>query len=221
MRNHEKITIALAGNPNCGKTTLFNLLTKSGEAVGNRAGVTFEPKKARMRRFADSDADIVDLPGCYSLSPYGNEEKVAERYIKSGNYDVIIDIADATNLDRSLYLTLQLIEAGVRVVLALNMMDEAEKEEIRIDIPALAEALGIPVFPISAARDLGIRELISGICEAPPAAARTARKYSQSSSKSREKQSDAEVKSTLSPTESTKSYAVRTWGFPSFLRLFS
>ena len=83
MRNHEKITIALAGNPNCGKTTLFNLLTKSGEAVGNRAGVTFEPKKARMRRFADSDADIVDLPGCYSLSPYGNEEKVAERYIKS------------------------------------------------------------------------------------------------------------------------------------------
>ena len=145
MRNHEKITIALAGNPNCGKTTLFNLLTKSGEAVGNRAGVTFEPKKARMRRFADSDADIVDLPGCYSLSPYGNEEKVAERYIKSGNYDVIIDIADATNLDRSLYLTLQLIEAGARVVLALNMMDEAEKEEIRIDIPALAEALGTSV----------------------------------------------------------------------------
>ena len=223
MRNHEKITIALAGNPNCGKTTLFNLLTKSGEAVGNRAGVTFEPKKARMRRFADSDADIVDLPGCYSLSPYGNEEKVAERYIKSGNYDVIIDIADATNLDRSLYLTLQLIEAGARVVLALNMMDEAEKEEIRIDIPALAEALGIPVFPISAesaslspAYAKRRRSL-----PVPSAAARTARKYSQSSSKSRKKQSDAEAKSTLSPTESTKSYAVRMWGFPSFLRLFS
>lgn len=172
MRKHEKITIALAGNPNCGKTTLFNLLTKSGEAVGNRAGVTFEPKKAKMRRFGEADADIVDLPGCYSLSPYGNEEKVAERYIKSGNYDVVIDIADATNLDRSLYLTLQLIEAGVRVVLALNMMDEAEKEKIRIDIPALAEALGIPVFPISAARGAGIRELISGICEAPPEPAR-------------------------------------------------
>lgn len=165
MKNEKKLTIALVGNPNCGKTTLFNLLTKSGEAVGNRAGVTFEPKKAKMKRFAGFDADIVDLPGIYSLTPYGNEEKAAERYIKSGTYDVILDIADATNLDRSLYLTLQLIETGASVVLALNMMDEAAKENIAIDVPALSESLGIPVYPISAARGTGLSELISGIQE--------------------------------------------------------
>ncbi len=162
-------TLALAGNPNCGKTTLFNFLTKSGEAVGNRAGVTFAPKEARMRRFGNFDAQIVDLPGIYSLYPYGNEEKAAERYLKSGKYSTVINIADATNLERSLYLTLQLIDRGIRVVLALNMMDEAEKEHLKIDIPALSAALGIPVYAISAAHGTGVRELIAGVLKAPPA----------------------------------------------------
>lgn len=165
------VTFVLIGNPNCGKTTLFNLLTKSGEAVGNRAGVTFQPKEARMRRFTAFDAHIVDLPGIYSLYPYGNEEKVAARYLKSGKYSTVINIADATNLERSLYLTLQLIDSGIRVVLALNMMDEAEKEHLKIDVSALSKMLGIPVYPISAARGSGVRELISGICENLPAPA--------------------------------------------------
>lgn len=165
-------TLVLAGNPNCGKTTLFNLLTKSGEAVGNRAGVTFRPKEAKMRQFGNFDAQIVDLPGIYSLYPYGNEEKVAERYLKSGKYSTVINIADATNLERSLYLTLQLIDKGIRVVLALNMMDEAKKEHLRIDVSALSAELGIPVYPISAARGTGVRALIAGVCEAPPAPAR-------------------------------------------------
>lgn len=165
-------TLVLAGNPNCGKTTLFNLLTKSGEAVGNRAGVTFQPKEAKMRRFGSFDAKIVDLPGIYSLYPYGNEEKVAERYLKSGKYSTVINIADATNLERGLYLTLQLIDKGIRVVLALNMMDEAKKEHLHIDVSALSAELGIPVYPISAARGTGVRELIAGVCEAPPAPAR-------------------------------------------------
>lgn len=165
-------TIVLAGNPNCGKTTLFNLLTKSGEAVGNRAGVTFKPKEAKMRRIAGFDANIVDLPGIYSLYPYGNEEKIAERYIKNEKYDTIIDIADATNLERSLYLTLQLIETGARVVLALNMMDEAEQEQIQINFSVLSDELGIPVFPISAAHGTGIREMISHICSMTTESAR-------------------------------------------------
>lgn len=160
-------TIALVGNPNCGKTTLYNLLTKSGEATGNRAGVTFAPKEAALRRFGHEEASIVDLPGIYSLSPYGNEEKIADHYIKRGEADVIIDIADATNLERSLFLTLQLIFSGVSVVLALNMMDEAEKEHVSIDISALSEALGIPVFPISAARADGIEPLVASALSLP------------------------------------------------------
>lgn len=159
MRTKAK-AFALVGNPNSGKTTLYNLLTKSGDAVGNRAGVTFEPKASPMRRFGDSKNTIIDLPGIYSLTPYGNEEVAASRFLSSGQYDGIINIADATNLERSLLLTLQLLARGARLILALNMMDEAEKEQIHIDIPALSRALGIPVFPISAAKNSGIDALI-------------------------------------------------------------
>ena len=152
-------TIALAGNPNCGKTTLFNLLTGATEQVGNRPGVTFALKKAPLR-LGEKDAVLTDLPGTYSLTPFSGEEKIADEYLQSGDADLVIDVADATNLERSLLLTLELIRRGLRVVLALNMMDEAKKEGVRIDGDALSRALGVPVVPISAAKREGISELI-------------------------------------------------------------
>ncbi len=154
-------TIALVGNPNSGKTTLFNLLTKSGEAVGNRAGVTFSAKKERLRRFHHkTPAWVMDLPGIYSLSPYGNEEKAALRALKREHIDVILNIVDATNLERGLLLTSALLSLGIPTVVALNMTDELPKEGLKIDFGLLQEALGVPVFPISAAKQRGIETMI-------------------------------------------------------------
>lgn len=152
--------IALAGNPNSGKTTLFNLLTKSGEATGNRAGVTFAVKSAALR-YGKYKAKITDLPGTYSLMPYGEEEQTAEKYIKSGSADIVIDVADATNLARSLFLATELAELQPKTVLALNMADEAARDGITIDIQDLSKALGIPVITISAAKNDGIDKLLS------------------------------------------------------------
>lgn len=150
---------ALAGNPNCGKTTLFNELTGSNQYVGNWPGVTVEKKEGRLKH-DDMDISIVDLPGIYSLSPYSAEEIVTRNFIIDEKPDMIINIVDATNIERNLYLSLQLAELGLPMVIALNMIDMAEKRGDIIDCALLSNLLGIPVVPISASKGKGIHKLI-------------------------------------------------------------
>lgn len=149
---------ALAGNQNCGKTTLFNQLTGSNQHVGNFPGVTVEQKEGIIRKH--SDAVVVDLPGIYSLSPYTKEEIVTRDYLLSGKVDGIINIVDATNIERNLYLSMQLIELGLPMVIALNMMDEVRANGTSIDLKALSEEFGVRVVPIAAAKNEGVDELI-------------------------------------------------------------
>ena len=151
--------VALAGNPNCGKTTLFNALTGSNQYVGNWPGVTVE-KKEGTARLGDKTLTIVDLPGIYSLSPYSMEEIVARDFIIGEAPDCIIDIVDATNLERNLYLTVQLLELERPTVLALNFMDEVAKRGDQIDVERLSKELGIPVVPITARTGEGLEELL-------------------------------------------------------------
>ena len=134
------IKIALAGNPNCGKTTMFNALTGANQYVGNWPGVTVEKKEGKLKGKKGKGEDIIvtDLPGIYSLSPYTLEEVVSRDYVLKENPDVIIDLVDATNIERNLYLTTQLIETGVPVVIALNMADLLEKRGIKIDTKRLS-----------------------------------------------------------------------------------
>ena len=152
------LSFALAGNQNCGKTTLFNQLTGSNQHVGNFPGVTVDRKDGQIRGHAN--ARITDLPGIYSLSPYTSEEVVSRRFILDEHPDAIIDIVDATNIERNLYLTLQLMELDLPMVLALNMMDELSANGGSVYVNALEAALGIPVVPISAAKNEGIGELV-------------------------------------------------------------
>jgi len=147
----EGITIGFVGNPNCGKTTLFNAYTGANLKVANWPGVTVEKKEGAMR-FHNHNYRLVDLPGTYSLTSYTMEEQVSREYILSDEVDVIIDVADASSLERNLYLTLQLLELGKPVVLALNMMDIVEKRGMEIDLHRLPEMLGIPVIPVSATK---------------------------------------------------------------------
>ncbi len=158
---HDKRTmrIALAGNPNCGKTTLFNALTGSNQYVGNWPGVTVEKKEGETR-IGDRTVTVVDLPGIYSLSPYSMEEIVARDFIIGEAPDCVIDIVDATNLERNLYLTVQLLELERPTVLALNFMDEVEKRGDKIDVHRLSRELGVPVIPITARTGEGIEELM-------------------------------------------------------------
>ena len=149
---------ALAGNQNCGKTTLFNQLTGSNQHVGNFPGVTVDQKSGQIRQ--QKDATVVDLPGIYSLRPYTAEEIVTRDFILHSKPDGIINIVDATNLERNLYLTLQLLTLRLPMVLALNMMDELTGNGGSIDVPALSERLGIPVVPICAATGDGVQELV-------------------------------------------------------------
>ena len=153
-------TFALAGNPNCGKTTLFNALTGSTAHVGNWPGVTVD-KKDGVYKGDGENVKIVDLPGIYSLSPYTPEEVISRNYILEEKPDGIINIVDATNLERNLYLTTQLLETDVPVIIALNMMDEVEKSGDKIDAKALEKALGVPVVEISALKKSGIKQLMS------------------------------------------------------------
>ena len=152
------IRIALAGNPNCGKTTLFNDITGSKQHVGNWPGVTVEQKTGKYKK--NKEIEIVDLPGIYSLSPYSAEEIVARDYIVDENPDVLIDIVDGTNIERNLYLTLQVLETKIPTVIALNMMDEVEASGAKIDVKKLSKILGVPVIPIVARSGKGINELI-------------------------------------------------------------
>ena len=151
--------VALVGNPNAGKTTLFNALTGSNQYVGNWPGVTVE-KKEGIAKVGELSFTLVDLPGIYSLSPYSMEEIVARRFIIDEKPDAIINIVDATNLERNLYLTIQLLELERPTVLALNFMDEVEKQGVTIDCDRLAARLGIPVIPISARDNYNIDELV-------------------------------------------------------------
>lgn len=158
------VTIALAGNPNCGKTTLFNALTGSNQFVGNWPGVTVEKKEGKMKK--REDVTITDLPGIYSLSPYTLEEVVARNYLITERPDAILNIVDGTNLERNLYLTTQLAELGIPVVIAINMMDVVEKNGDKINTDELSRALGCKVVTISALKSTGITEAAEFAVEA-------------------------------------------------------
>ena len=151
--------IALAGNPNCGKSSIFNILTKSRQHIGNWPGVTVE-KKEGILKYKNKEYTVVDLPGTYSLGAYSEDEIVARDYIIKEKPDVVINVVDASNLERNLYLTVQLLELGANVVLALNMMDNAKEKGINIDSKELSKRLGIPVVETVATKKIGIEELI-------------------------------------------------------------
>ena len=153
-----KLNFALAGNQNCGKTTLFNCLTGSNQHVGNFPGVTVDRKDGTIKGYKGSL--VTDLPGIYSMSPYTSEEIVTREFLLTSELDWIINIVDATNIERNLYLTMQLLELNIPMVLALNMMDEVRENGGAIDVNELENMLGIPVVPISAAKNEGIEELI-------------------------------------------------------------
>ena len=152
------LTFALVGNQNCGKTTLFNQLTGANQHVGNFPGVTVDRKDGTIR--SHSEATVTDLPGVYSLSPYSNEEIVTSDFLLESKPDGIINIIDGTNIERNMYLTMQIMELGIPMVLALNMMDEVEKNGGTIRVNELEAELGIPVVPISAAKNQGVDELV-------------------------------------------------------------
>ncbi len=150
------VKIALAGNPNSGKTTLFNALTGSNQFVGNWPGVTVEKKEGRLKD--NKEVTVTDLPGIYSLSPYTLEEVVARNYLIAERPDAVLNIVDGTNLERNLYLSTQLMELGIPVVMAVNMMDVVRRSGDKIDTQQLAESLGCEVVAISAIKGDGIRE---------------------------------------------------------------
>ncbi len=159
-------TIALAGNPNAGKTTIFNALTGLHQHTGNWPGKTVEKKEGEIK-FRDLNINIVDLPGTYSLTAYSPEEIVARDYIIEEHPDVVINVVDATNLERNLYLTVQILELDVPVILALNMTDALQKDGTKIDIENLSRLLGeISIVSTTANRGAGITELISKAVEA-------------------------------------------------------
>ncbi|NLV88359.1 MAG: ferrous iron transport protein B, partial [Tissierellia bacterium] len=156
--------IALVGNPNSGKTTLFNALTGSNQHIGNWPGVTVEKKEGKFKH-KEIQYSVIDLPGTYSLGAYSEDEIVARDFILKGNPDVVINVVDATNIERNLYLTSQLLEMGTKVVVALNMMDEAKQKNIEIDVHALSKSLGVPVVATIASKNKGLGDLIEKAVE--------------------------------------------------------
>ena len=158
----KEIIIALAGNPNSGKTTVFNNLTGARQHVGNWPGVTVEKKEGSCR-YKGYDIKVVDLPGVYSLTAYSLDEVIARNFVVEGKPDVVVDIVDASNLERNLYLAVQLLEMGAQVIVALNMMDEANSRKYRIDVEGLSHLLGAPVVPMVANRNRGTTELLEEV----------------------------------------------------------
>ena len=154
----ELLTFALVGNQNSGKTTLFNQLTGSNQHVGNFPGVTVDRKDGVIRRYPNTR--ITDLPGIYSMSPYSSEELVSRDFVLESKPRGIINIVDATNIERNLYLSMQLLEMGLPMVIALNMMDEMTGNGGSVDVNRMEEMLGVPVVPISAAKNQGVDELV-------------------------------------------------------------
>jgi ferrous iron transport protein B len=161
----KKITVALAGNPNAGKTTVFNNLTGAHQHVGNWPGVTVEKKEGDYS-YQGYRVRVVDLPGVYSLTAYSPDEVVARNFILEGKPDIVVDIVDASNLERNLYLTVQLIELDTNLVVALNMMDIAQSRGYQIDIDSLARELGAPVVPMVAKNKEGNKGLLQAIVDA-------------------------------------------------------
>ena len=155
----EKLTYALVGNQNCGKTTLFNQLTGSNQHVGNFPGVTVDRKDGSIRNHPETL--ITDLPGIYSMSPYSSEEIVSRNFVLDNHPKAIINIIDATNIERNLYLTMQLLEMDIPMVIALNMMDEMTGNSGSVDVNGMEAMLGVPVVPISAAKNEGVDDLLS------------------------------------------------------------
>jgi small GTP-binding protein len=160
----KQIVVALAGNPNSGKTTVFNHLTGSRQHVGNWPGVTVEKKEGSCS-FNRRDIRVVDLPGVYSLTAYSPDEVVARNFIIEEKPDVVVDIVDASNLERNLYLAVQIMEMNVPLILALNMMDEVEAKRYKIDVEAISREMGVPVVPMVANRNRGILNLLEQIVE--------------------------------------------------------
>jgi len=159
-----EITVALAGNPNSGKTTVFNNLTGARQHVGNWPGVTVEKKEGSCS-YQGYNMRIVDLPGVYSLTAYSLDEIIARNFVVEEKPDVVVDIVDASNLERNLYLTVQLLEMEAMVIVALNMMDVAESRRYQIDSKELSRLMGIPVVPMVASRKQGTRELLQTIVD--------------------------------------------------------
>jgi len=160
----KEITVALAGNPNSGKTTVFNNLTGARQHVGNWPGVTVEKKEGGYR-YQSYKVKVVDLPGVYSLTAYSPDEVVARNFILEGKPNVVVDIVDASNLERNLYLAVQLIELEANLVVALNMIDVAKSRDYQIDVNRLAQELGAPVVPMIATRREGHDKLLQEIVD--------------------------------------------------------
>jgi ferrous iron transport protein B len=162
MKMSKEITIALAGNPNSGKSTVFNNLTRARQHVGNWPGVTVEKKEGTCH-YQGYTIKVVDLPGVYSLTAYSIDEVIARNFIVEEKPDAVVDIVDASNLERNLYLAVQLMEMGTPLIVALNIMDEAESLGYQIDVPKLSYLLGVPVVPMVANRNRGTEELLEEI----------------------------------------------------------
>ena len=160
LKKGKTIHVALVGNPNCGKTTLFNYASGSHERVGNYSGVTVDAKEAVMKK-GDYTFKIYDLPGTYSITEYSPEELYVRTHITENIPDIVVNVVDASNLKRNLFLTTQLIDMNIKVVIALNMYDELEKKNVKFDYDSLGKMIGIPVIPTVASKGKGIDELFT------------------------------------------------------------